>query len=272
MELRVRRVRLQRRARTAGAGAQQRFELLLGRWRRRKRPLFAVIFGVLIAPCLVVGAVGSGWWDITAAFLAGAWVGVASWVWDSPPEHIERVRRGADGERKTARELKGLGKGWLVVHDVEGRFGNWDHVVVGPGGVFLLDSKNLFGEASVEESCLVVRRVDSPEELSRFDRLGARMRGAAAGVSERLRQDRSRPWVTPVVVVWPDLSPHATKAGGVAYVSGRHVTEWLLAREPRLGQQRCASLEQRLVALAQEPATHVPGPWNRESDAIRRNA
>jgi hypothetical protein len=254
------------RVRTAGAGAQERFELLLQRWRVRKRKVFAAVFGVLIAPCVVVGAVASGWWDIGAAFLAGAWVGVAMWVWDSPPEHIERVRRGAEGERKTAKELKRLGlRDWTVVHDIEGRFGNWDHVVVGPGGVFLLDSKNLFGEASLEEGCLAVRRVETPDELSRFDRLGARMRGAAAGVSEALRDDRGRPWVTPVVVVWPELAPLATEVQGVAYVSGRYVTEWLRERGPLLDHQRCLTLGQKLTALAEEAATRAAGPWTREA-------
>ena len=108
-----------RRVRTADAGAQERFKVLLQRWRARKRKVFAAVFGVLIAPCVVLGAVASGWWDIVAAFLAGAWVGLAMWVWDSPPEHIERVRRGAEGERKTAKELKRLGLGdWTVVHDI----------------------------------------------------------------------------------------------------------------------------------------------------------
>jgi hypothetical protein len=221
---------------------------------------------VLIAPCVVVGALASGWWDIGAAFLAGVWVGMAMWVWDSPPEYIERVRRGAEGERNTARELKRLGlRDWTVVHDIEARFGNWDHVVVGRGGVFLLDSKHLFGEASLEDGCLVVRRVEAPDELSRFDRLGVRMRGAAAGVSEALRDERGRPWVTPVVVVWPELAPPATEVREVVYLSGRHVAEWLRDREPLLGHQRCLTLGQKLTALAGEAPTRAAGPWTRDA-------
>jgi hypothetical protein len=232
--------------------------------------VFAAVFGVLIAPCAADGALASGWWDIGATFLAGAWVGVAMWLWDSPPEHIERVRRGAEGERKTARELKRLDlRDWTVVHDIEGLFGNWDHVVVGQGGVFLLDPKNLFGEAKLEDGCLVVRRAETPDELSRFDRLGPRKRGAAAGLSDALRDDRGRPWVTPVVVVWPELAPPATEARGVA---GRHVTEWLREREPVLGQQRCLKLGERLTALAEDTATRPAGPWTREATVRRERA
>ena len=37
-----------------------------------------------------------------------------------------------------------LGPDWLVVHDVARSDGtNFDHIVVGPPGVFVLDSKNI---------------------------------------------------------------------------------------------------------------------------------
>jgi hypothetical protein len=57
--------------------------------------------------------------------------------------------RGADGEERTAAALTGLPAGdWTVVHDVRwpGRQrANLDHVVVGPGGVFVIDSKQWSG-------------------------------------------------------------------------------------------------------------------------------
>jgi Nuclease-related domain len=252
----------------AGEGAQERFELLRQRWRRRKSKTLGVVFGALLAPCAIVGAVASGWWDITVAFVAGAWVGVAMWIWDTPPEYIERLRRGAEGERRTARELRSLeAKGWFAVHDVAARFGNWDHVAVGPGGVFLLDSKNLLGEAGVEQGCLTVRRVEAPEEVSRFDGLAARMRGAAAGVSRVLEDRGARPWVTPIVVVWPELAPSATEVAGVQYISGTHLTEWLTGCPARLDQQRCAALQKQLAALADEASTRRLSRWNRDAAA-----
>jgi hypothetical protein len=255
-----------RRRAAAGGSAQARFDVLLQRWRRRKRRAFAAVFGALTLPCIVVAALASGWWDFAATFLVGAWFGMAMWIWDSPPEHIERVRRGAEGERRTGRELKRLSpREWTVVHDLDGRFGNWDHVVVGPGGVFLLDSKHLFGDASVEGGCLVVRRVDAPEELSRFDGLRARMRGAAAGVSEALRDDRNRPWVTPVVVVWPELTGDPTDAGGVVYLSGRELARWLSERDPVLERDRRTTLAARLVMLANERPSRRSGTWARDA-------
>ena len=46
----------------------------------------------------------------------------------------------------TAKALRGLeDEGWIVMHDLPAGRGNIDHILVGPGGVFLLDSKRLDG-------------------------------------------------------------------------------------------------------------------------------
>jgi Nuclease-related domain len=53
-------------------------------------------------------------------------------------------RRGAIGERRTARLLEPLERqGWAVLHDLAlpGSRANLDHLVIGPGGVFVIDSK-----------------------------------------------------------------------------------------------------------------------------------
>jgi hypothetical protein len=57
-------------------------------------------------------------------------------------------RRGAAGERRTARLLDPLERrGWAVLHDlaVPGSRANIDHLVIGPGGVFVIDSKHYRG-------------------------------------------------------------------------------------------------------------------------------
>jgi Nuclease-related domain len=53
-------------------------------------------------------------------------------------------RRGAAGERRTARLLSLLERhGWAVLHDlaVPGSRANVDHLVIGPGGLFVINSK-----------------------------------------------------------------------------------------------------------------------------------
>jgi hypothetical protein len=64
-------------------------------------------------------------------------------------------RRGAAGERRTARLLSPLERqGWVVLHDlaVPGSPANLDHLVIGPGGVFVVDSKHYRGRLRLDPS------------------------------------------------------------------------------------------------------------------------
>jgi len=73
-------------------------------------------------------------------------------------ERLERMadafERGAQGEEVTAEALAKLPDGWTVLHDIAwpGRpYANIDHVVVGPGGVFVIDSKNWSGDITIRD-------------------------------------------------------------------------------------------------------------------------
>jgi hypothetical protein len=62
-------------------------------------------------------------------------------------------RRGTTGERRTARLLSPLERrGWVVLHDlaVPGSRANLDHLVIGPGGVFVVDSKQYRGRLQLD--------------------------------------------------------------------------------------------------------------------------
>lgn len=80
-------------------------------------------------------------------------------------EKAERLSRaaahydkGAEGERATAAALAALpADSWTVFHDLRWpgrRFANVDHVVVGPPGVFVIDSKNWSGRIDVQYDAL----------------------------------------------------------------------------------------------------------------------
>jgi len=64
-------------------------------------------------------------------------------------------RRGAEGERRTARLLASLERyGWAVLHDlaVPRSRANIDHLVIGPGGVLVIDSKQYRGRLQLDPS------------------------------------------------------------------------------------------------------------------------
>src|SRR5690348_16911647 len=60
---------------------------------------------------------------------------------------FENYARGAEGEEAVGELLEGLREqGWRVIHDVSFGRGNIDHIIVGPGGIFTIETKSRGGK------------------------------------------------------------------------------------------------------------------------------
>lgn len=71
--------------------------------------------------------------------------------------YAESWEKGADGESQTAAALGQLGPEWTHWHDLRWpgrRFANIDHLAIGPGGIFVIDSKNWSGTLTVKGDVL----------------------------------------------------------------------------------------------------------------------
>src|SRR5215217_6827198 len=91
-----------------------------------------------------------------AGLLAAACV---AWLlWFRPSSDSLAWRRGAAGERRTARLLAPLERqGWAVLHDlaIPGSAANLDHLVIGPGGVVMIDTKQYRGRLQLDRDGLL---------------------------------------------------------------------------------------------------------------------
>jgi ElaB/YqjD/DUF883 family membrane-anchored ribosome-binding protein len=132
-------------------------------WRRMRAAEWAAWIRSLpwrVAATLVTAAVGAVLGSLLAARLAlvlGALAAVAAgWAlrFRPSPDAIA-WRQGAAGEQRTARLLAALERqGWVVLHDlaIPGSRANIDHLVIGPGGVFVIDSKHYRGRLQLDPS------------------------------------------------------------------------------------------------------------------------
>jgi Nuclease-related domain len=60
---------------------------------------------------------------------------------------LDRRERGNDGERLVGGILDSLDEsGWLTLHDTTVGRGNFDHIVIGPGGIFTVETKSHGGK------------------------------------------------------------------------------------------------------------------------------
>jgi hypothetical protein len=102
-----------------------------------------------------------------------------------PSPQARAWRRGAHGERQTARLLDRLGRdGYVIFHDLAlpDSPANLDHLVVGPSGVFVIDSKQWTGQVHQSADGLVWH------DHYRLDR----WRAARPGRGHRSRQPAPR--------------------------------------------------------------------------------
>jgi hypothetical protein len=133
--------------------------------------------------------------------LAVVVLGYCAWRILGFRREIRNLRQGEQGERRISEILKTLrDKDYVTFDDLVGENGNIDHVVVGPGGIFAIETKawTVFGEGRI------VLTSDGALKLSGKDVIGdplKQARASAAIVSAELeRHMRRKFWVNPVVV------------------------------------------------------------------------
>lgn len=237
---------LRRKKIDAGRTAMAHYEKGLKDWRARMLPAF-----LLTAVVVVAGAVPIWFYaphgELFAGLFIGSAFGMIVWIRNDPPYYIGTWKIGAEGERLTSKVLRPLeSKGWRAFHDRDGGFGNLDHIMIGAAGVFLLDSKNLSGELTLEAEGLTAKYEETGRHDFVLNRLESSMRGASARLKERIESaTQLRPWVQAVVVVWGNFQQGHGEGDRVVYVAGELLADWLVEQGERL-----ASRDQRLIELA----------------------
>jgi hypothetical protein len=130
-------------------------------WRRARAAEWAAWTRTLpwrMAAIVVAGVLGGLLGSLLAPrsglLLGGFAVITAGWALRFRPSlDAGAWRRGAVGERRTARLLGPLEReGWAILHDlaVPGSRANLDHLAIGPGGVFVIDSKQYRGRLQLD--------------------------------------------------------------------------------------------------------------------------
>jgi hypothetical protein len=217
-------------SRVPGEYAQRRFEEGRSLWRRTIRLqlfLIAVPTSAFVLALAIWQGTQFSWW--ITGLTHGGLLAIVVWAWDSPPEYIASWRRGAEGERRTAKALRPLlREGWQVEHDVQLDRGNIDHVVDGPRCAFVLETKNFGGTTRVEGSVLTTQQALDPREIYRDYDLARRVLARAAGESVRRRSASGRSeWVHAAVVIWGDFPQRLVEAEKLTYLHGDELVAWL---------------------------------------------
>lgn len=209
----------------AGASAEREYRRALAgaaiRW---------IAVAALAAAAVAVLGAGQRW--VAAGCAAGA---LLAWPRGDP----SRWRRGAEGERLTAALLERLPqRRWIVLHDRALGAGrsNVDHLVVGPTGVWLVDSKSYRGRVRAGWRSVRVagRRLDTSTAAWEAEQVARRL-----GV-----------WVEPLVAVHGGTLPRRGRCcDGVRVLPAEAVARRIRGGRKVLSRREVADLSARADRL-----------------------
>jgi hypothetical protein len=187
--------------------ARVTYERRLARHRakvHKRRTRILLVGGSVMVGGVVLGLMGGFVFRTIAFFGWSVAAAAAFWtvteLWDTTSE-IGSWRSNADSEDRTARALAELeAEGFVVLHDRRkpGSRGSIDHVIVGPTGVFVVETKSYSGPLSIRGNDVFVggrRRTDIVHHArTEADVVQAILAIAGEGVGEGLS-------VTPIVCI-----------------------------------------------------------------------
>jgi hypothetical protein len=192
-----------------GALARREIRRILVDWLGRAWPyLLGLVAGTatmaLLAYLIVPDALAT--FAVGAVVASGPWVGYVLWLDSSG---IANLRAGIDGEHFTVSELRPLLRsGWRLVNHVLLEHRDVDHVLLGPGGLFAIETKYRSRWHRVPD-----------DELKKWAEQASRDARDLHLRTERLQH------VTPIVVMWgphvADAAPAPKERGGVTLCAGR---------------------------------------------------
>lgn len=207
-------------------------------WLRRKRRLWVVSALVLAA---IWAALTAFMFVLTptearelAVWVSGVIAGCALMMFvavrETPPGSIERWQEGAYGESATAKELEKLPSGWEVLHDLRNGDYNFDHVVIGPPGVFLLNSKWSSFHLQTVNGGLVGVHPDDGSVTMALSRVVSQAKRDAVDLKKTIEaRAGQRLWVNPVIVWWGRYDDGGRTVDGVAFVRGDELVKRIVA-------------------------------------------
>ncbi len=168
-------------------------------------------------------------------------------------EKLERekisFRKGATGEALVGYVLEGFPDDYRVIHDLTTPFGNIDHVVVGPSGTYVIDTKNWKGVVTADgngELLLNGKPTQKPEARNLFRTI--------MSIKEKIKVLSAADFYIKGVLAFPSAWVDAKwgATGSVHCVKDEQLYDYIVESKKgeRLTQKEIESISQAFLALA----------------------
>jgi len=234
----------------AGGSAQRQYERRRQTFERRRverLPVTLALAAALgIAAFVLIGRTNPTLGALCGAVIAGSIVAAGLLA----PNSTTAWATGAQGEQRTAQFLDPLAaEGFFILHDrkIPGSPANIDHIVIGPTGVFVIETKNIAGRMTIagDEVRIAGRRVNAVEEV------GHEAEAVSAVLGPAL--DSRGLTVVPVICAHrADLPLFRSSVAGIRIVDGKGLAHLLKASPAVLSPDDVGALAALLTARFRE--------------------
>jgi hypothetical protein len=150
---------------------------------------------------------------------------------------IRNLKVGQDGERSVGQMLEPLrGNGYRVFHDIPGADFNIDHAIVGPAGIFTIETKTKTKPMDGSHKILYDGHAIRLEDGRSFQQPLLQARAQAHGLANFLNDGRTKTFTVRPVVVFPEwyvetIGPR--NKNDVWVLNPKQLASWL-DQEPRV--------------------------------------
>lgn len=181
-------------------------------------------------------------------FAAGLVITVAMVLTDDkedPDKFIDRAFQGAEGEEKVELLLSSLPDTYSVFHDLPCPLGNIDHIVVGPTGVFVIETKSHRGNIVVSSDGQLMRN-GRPLEKDVVKQVWRQTFWLKETLESRLGETV---FIHPFLVFVNGFVRVRNPVKGVTILPGKWLVESMTKKPNRLTEQQVDAVRQVLQAL-----------------------
>jgi hypothetical protein len=187
------------------------------------------------------------------AFLVGVLILVTRYTlrrFDTLDRERQMMRKGTEGETRTAVLLAALPDEYHVIHGLNTRsFGDLDHIVVGPTGVHIIETKNWRGVVESDGTGEILLNGNPPDNAT-----VKRLLGRTMGVRDQiLAHAPGETLYFNVVIVFTAawVAPIWGKTGAATCIRDEQLVDYITNfNKGRLGPARVDALAQAFLTLA----------------------
>jgi len=159
------------------------------------------------------------------------------------------------GERRVAEALRSLDDSYYVLHDVvlDPKAGNIDHILTGPSGVFILETKNYSGEMVCEGDSWFREHTSREWPIKSISIQAKRNASILGGF---LQSEGISRWVRPVLVFANPKVKLRLQRPTVDVVGLKDLQEYITSQPFTLNEEEAKQIAEAIMNQVTKPSKH----------------